>query len=352
MRHSQRPHLDTVPTASGGIARAAFEVARKARVPIEPLLQKAGLSIRQIKDSHARIAVKAQIELLNLIAEELDDEFLGIRLARKVDLRELGFLYYVLASSPSLGDALRRAARYSKVQNEGVAISYREGKVIKVKFEYVGVPRRPDRHQIEFIVTITLRICRHLAGRQVVPIAVGFVHRRSRVPNDLRSFFGTDVAFNSPADEIKFPSTTASMAVVSADPYLSSLLVQYFDEALLRRRVRSGPWRLKVENAVIPLLPHGQAHMGEIARELGVSRRTLSRRLAAEGQSFREILDGLHFDLAKRYLQEQELPLSEIAWLLGYRETAALNHAFKRWSGKTPTQARSEWSKSASRGGR
>ena len=93
-----------------------------------------------------------------------------------------------------------------------------------------------------------------------------------------------------------------------------------------------------------PLLPHGQAQIGEIARQLGVSRRTLSRRLAAEGQSFGEILDSLRFELAKRYLHEQDLPFSEISWLLGYRETAALNHAFKRWSGKTPTQARSEWS--------
>ena len=134
------------------------------------------------------------------------------------------------------------------------------------------------------------------------------------------------------------------MDVVSADPYLNSLLVQYFDDVLASRHVRSSPWRLKVENAVAPLLPHGQAQIGEIARQLGVSRRTLSRRLAAEGQSFGEILDSLRFELAKRYLHEQDLPLSEISWLLGYRETAALNHAFKRWSGKTPTQARSEWS--------
>jgi len=73
------------------------------------------------------------------------------------------------------------------------------------------------------------------------------------------------------------------MDVVSADPYLNSLLVQYFDDVLASRHVRSSPWRLKVENAVAPLLPHGQAQIGEIARQLGVSRRTLSRRLAAEG---------------------------------------------------------------------
>jgi hypothetical protein len=134
MRRSNQLQLNAIPTASGGIARAAFDLACRARVAIEPLLHKAGLTVRQIKDPHARIAVKDQIELLDLIAKRLGDEFLGIRLAQKIDLRELGFLYYVLASSRSVGDALKRGARYCKLQNEGVAISYRQGKVINLSF--------------------------------------------------------------------------------------------------------------------------------------------------------------------------------------------------------------------------
>jgi AraC-like DNA-binding protein len=97
---------------------------------------------------------------------------------------------------------------------------------------------------------------------------------------------------------------------------------------------------MKVENAIVPLLPHGHARIGTIAAELGVSRRTLARRLAAEGLTFRKVLDDLRFDLTKRYLREEDLPISEIAWLLGYRETSALNHAFKRWTGRTPTRGR------------
>jgi AraC-like DNA-binding protein len=342
MHESQRPHLNDVPTAGGGIARAAFALACKAGIPVEPLLDRAGLSLKQIEDSHARIAVKSQIELLNLIAEKLSDEFLGIRLAREIDLRELGFLYYVLASSQFLGDALKRAARYCKLQNEGVDISYWEGKFFRIVFKYHGVPRRLDRHQIEFFVTIVLRVCRHLTGRQLSPTEVRLVHRRARMPAELRAFFGVDIAFSSPVDEIRFSNAIATMGIATADPYLNALLVQYFDEALTARHVKSGFWRLRVENAIVPLLPHGQAHIEEVARQLGVSRRTLARRLATEGQSFVQILDALRFDLAKRYLSERELPLSEIAWLLGYRETAALNHAFKRWSGKTPSRFRSE----------
>ena len=77
----------------------------------------------------------------------------------------------------------------------------------------------------------------------------------------------------------------------------------------------------------------------EIARRLGLSHRTLARRLADEGVSFSQILDELKLDLAKRYLREG-LSISRIAWLLGYREVSAFTHAFKRWTGQSPKQMR------------
>jgi AraC-like DNA-binding protein len=116
-------------------------------------------------------------------------------------------------------------------------------------------------------------------------------------------------------------------------------LVQYCDEALASRIAKSSAWRLSVENAIAPLLPHGRARIAEISQRLGISPRTLERRLATEGLTFSRVLDELRLDLAKRYLRERGLPISEIAWLLGYREASAFNHAFKRWTGTTPKQA-------------
>jgi AraC-like DNA-binding protein len=72
-----------------------------------------------------------------------------------------------------------------------------------------------------------------------------------------------------------------------------------------------------------------------------MSSRTLSRKLREEGTSFAEILDQLRAALAKRYLHDEKLPVSEIAWLLGYREVSSLTHAFKRWTGVTPRRFRS-----------
>jgi len=119
------------------------------------------------------------------------------------------------------------------------------------------------------------------------------------------------------------------------------MLVKYCDEALARRRAKPSDLSSRVENAIAPLLPHGQARMAAIAKKLAVSQRTLARRLKSEGLTFAKILDDLRFHLARRYLEESALPISEVAWLLGYRETSALDHACKRWTGKSPKQLRS-----------
>jgi AraC-like DNA-binding protein len=237
---------------------------------------------------------------------------------------------------------LRAGSRYSSINNEGIQITYRESdRKMSIVFKYMGIPRLNDRHQIEFFVVTLLRICRQLTGRHVSPVAIKLMHRRTQLPAGLKSLFGCKVIFGSDIDEVAYRQPFRDTPIVDADPYLNSLLVRYCEEALADRRVGSGTWRLKVENAIAPLLPHGRAELAEVAQRLGISQRTLARRLASEGHSFGEILNGLRFDLAKRYLQEHDLQISKVAWLLGFQETSAFYHAFKRWTGKTPMQIRS-----------
>ena len=80
--------------------------------------------------------------------------------------------------------------------------------------------------------------------------------------------------------------------------------------------------------------------MGDVAPSLGMSERTLGRKLADEGLNFTEILQQLRRDLAVRYLGDRKLHVSKIAWLVGFRDVSAFTHACKRWTGKTPSQMR------------
>jgi AraC-like DNA-binding protein len=333
--------LGALPTATGGIARLAYAQASQAGIDLKPLLKKAGLTAQQIEDRDARVDVHHQIKFLNLTASALQDELLGVHLAQSPDLRELGLLYYVAASSETLGDALQRAARYSSIANEGLSVTYLEDHEVTIVFDYVGVARHLDRHQIEFFMTTLVRLCRHLTGLRLVPSRVKVTHRRSNACAELAAYFGGNIEFAAGADEVAFAATTKHITVVGADPYLNELLVANCEEALSRRPTNRGPFRSTVENAIVPLLPHGKARAGEIAKRLGLSQRTLHRRLSSEGLTFSHVLESLKVDLAGQYLADQGSSISRIAWLLGYQEVSAFTHAFKRWTGKTPREARS-----------
>jgi AraC-like DNA-binding protein len=329
-----------IPTAMGGVTRLAYARARQAGIAVEPLLAKAGLIEAQLLDRTARIKVRHQIDFLNLVAPALDDPFLGFHLGLGCDVRELGLLYYVAASSSTMGDAWRRGARYTTVVNEGLSLRLVDGSLVRLVFHYVGVPRHIDRHQMEFSMAALMRVCRGLSGRELMPRLVEFTHRRTEDASELAAFFGCSVEFGASADQATFEPSMKDLPIASADPHLNELLIGYGDEVLARRTVNRGSFRSQVENAMVPLLPHGTVRAGEIARNLGVSQRSLARRLAAEGATFSDVLEDLRGDLARQYLTDQGLSISQVAWLLGYQEISAFTHAFKRWTGKTPRAAR------------
>jgi AraC-like DNA-binding protein len=332
----------SIPSATGGIARLAC--ARLDQMGKDPavILSKAGLTPERARDPAIRLEVRTQIKLLDLAAEELQDEWLGFHLARNFDLREIGLVYYVVASSDQLADALRNAERYSQIMNEGIRLrfSMQDGPAA-IALEYVNVDRDADRQQIEFWLVTLVRVCRQVTNGRLVPSRVKTRHFRNGVPVEFRAFFGVDVEFGASVDEICFPRPVALLPVVGRDEYLNEMLRRYAEEALASKPRERLTMRSMAEDVLPKLLPHGRAMASEVAQRLGVSSRTLSRKLAEEGTSFAEILDQLRAALARRYLHDETLPVSEIAWLLGYREVSSLTHAFKRWTGTTPRQFRS-----------
>ena len=334
--------FNRIPSATGGIARLAC--ARLDEMGKDPtvILSKVGLTPEEARDPAIRLEVRTEIKLLELAAEEVQDEWLGFHLARNFDLRDIGLVYYVMASSEQLADALRNAERYSQINNEGVRLRFRmqDGSAV-IALDYVDVDRHIDRHQIEFWLVTLVRICRQVTNGRLSPSRLKTRHFRNGMPVEFRTFFGVDIEFGANADEIWFPRPIALLPVAGRDEYLNELLRRYAEEALARKPRERLTVRSKAEDVLSKLLPHGRATASEVARRLGMSSRTLSRNLGEEGTSFAEMLDQLRAALAKRYLHDETLPVSEIAWLLGYREISSLTHAFKRWTGMTPRRFRS-----------
>lgn len=163
------------------------------------------------------------------------------------------------------------------------------------------------------------------------------------VPGDkarLERLLDSHIEAGSDIDEVEFPAASWDLPLVSADAHLHRLLVHACEEALARRNRRPSSLKVKVENAIASLLPHGQAQLGPVAAALHTSPRTLGRRLAADGLSFAGILAKTRSALADRYLADRTMAISQIAWLLGYAEIGAFTRAYQRWSGVAPSAAR------------
>jgi len=245
-----------------------------------------------------------------------------------------------MASSQTLGDALKRIARYSKITNEALVFGYQEGNRLILSLSYSGVPRHSDRHQIEFCMFGVLRICRVLTGQNVIPQHFSISHHRSGDNSEMARFVGTKVEFGADRDEFALNADARELPLIHADSHLNDLLLKYCEAALADRRGDMSQLRTRVENAISSVLPHERVRVEDVARSLGMSKRTLARRLSDEGLNFTEILQQLRRDLAVRYLDDRRLHVSKIAWLLGFHEVSAFTHAFKRWTGKTPSQIR------------
>lgn len=341
MPFAKKEGLGSIPKAAGGIARLACARLSELGKDPAPVLAKAGITAEQLSNRAIWLEVRAQIRLLELAAAELQDDLLGFHLARGFDLREIGLLYYVMASSEQLDDALQGAERYSRILNEGIRLRFSlQDRAATIALDYVNVDRKADRHQVEFWLVALVRICRQVTDTRLAPSRLKMRHVRGETPEEFRTFFGCDVEFGADADAVSFTAQLAALPVASRDEYLNELVRQYAEEALARKSRDRPVLRSKVEEMLPGLLPHGKAVASEVSRRLGMSSRTLSRKLGEEGTSFAEILDQLRAVLAKHYLDDETLPVSEIAWLLGYCEVSSLTHAFKRWTGTTPRQFR------------
>ena len=342
--HRPVQQLAGLPTCRAILTRRAVVRVRAAQIDLKPLLSRAGMTVAEVDDPDTRIAARNQIAFLNLAADALGDDCLGLTLATEFDCRDLGLWYYVLASSETLGTALERAARYSRIGNEAIVFEYRKGREPSQRLSYSGIPRHADRHQMEFCIVAAILMYRHLTGRQFSPTRVSMVHPRDKGAAAFARILGTEVAFGSDVDEIVFPSGAPEFPLVDADPRLNKILLEVGEGAVSAREravgTNVGPVRILVENAVTPLLPHGRARADMVAKKLGMSERTLARRLAEEGVTFIEIVQQLKATLARYYLEEETMPISKISWLLGFEEPSSFSHACKRWTGKTPRELR------------
>jgi AraC-like DNA-binding protein len=218
---------------------------------------------------------------------------------------------------------------------------------VTLEFDFVD-PRALDlRQAIEFGVANLVRSLRFLAGVRLRPAEVNFVHPRKHELPRFEGFFGCPVRFGVRQNTVVFSRRQLALPIATADPRLLRILTRYGDEILAARADKSPDLRHQVEKCIMKRLSRGDAETRTVAHDLGMSERTLARRLSELGVTFAQILDELRHVLALTYLRDDRLALSEVALLLGYSELSGFNHAFRRWTDTTPGEWRTKHQKKA-----
>ena len=332
-----------LPTATGFSARQAIAALQNHNVAVAPLLQRVGLSEREFDTRQGRISASAQSKLLEYAAEALNDSAFGLHLAQQTNPREVGLLFYVAAAAKNVSEAVTLYERYCRIVNEAVRVKVLEGESgVVVEFVFVGVSRHRVRQNAEFGLAAMIKALREIAGRNIHPTLVSFAHAGNSNGRELERFFGCPIEFDASIDQLAFSNETLALPLVTEDRHLLDTLQPICDEAAKERNTTKGTLRASVENEVQRLLHHGKAQRETVAKKLAISTRTLARRLADENTTYEEVVDQLRRSLALQYVKEPSLSLSQIAWLLGYEGSSSFNHAFLRWTGRSPSATRYE----------
>lgn len=271
------------------------------------------------------------------------DPLFGFHLGCGSDLRTAGLLGYIAVTSLTTGCFLRNTARYAGVMGDAWDLDVSR---LAAHGEFIWARRggasQQENQYIEFLAALFLTGLRKAAAKRIEPRQAAFAHQRSGGTQEIASYFGCPVQFGAAASRFVFKPEDLDLPLATADRILLRLLRAYGDLLLQGQEHEHGSAGLEaqVEEAISARLSGGSATLAIVAADLGMSPRTLSRKLAQAGTSYFTLLEELRKALAIRYLRESGLALAEIAFLLGYSGLSSFSEAFRRWTGKSPGQFR------------
>lgn len=262
-----------------------------------------------------------------------------LAIGARVQPCHVGVLGYLVLAADTLGEAMIAYQRYEKLFY-GVALAEVVGLGDQVELRWAKETAELGQEGDGVAIAALITFLRNQIPNPPSPTLVSFVHpltaeRRAAY----EEFFGCPVRDNDSHIRVRFPLSYLTIRMPHADPGLKALLDRQAD-ALLQAIPDSDDFDRALQQVLLRLLAEGEPTLERAAKSLHLAPRTLQRRLAKHGLGWQQWLDRNREQLARQYLQDPGLGLSDIALLLGFSEQSAFNRAFKRWVGVSPGRYR------------
>jgi AraC-like DNA-binding protein len=301
-----------------------------------PIRGLAGIRGKDLGDPDLRLPDAVAREAWRLATEIAGDDALGLHMARALPQGALDLLEYAFRASPTLEGGFGELERYGRLLSDRAAAHLtHEGDSLVVTLGREG--EEPMlRQRAEFSLAIALRLAREATATAVIPVEVHFAHRPPESLFEHRQFFRAPLRFDQPANRLLIAQADACRPLKGADAALVGVVRRRLDRLLAERPPDGDSTSGAVRRVLMEMLDLGEASAAAVARDLGLSARTLNRRLRAEGTWFRGILDAVRGERATALLRDPAVGIGEIAFVLGYSEPTAFHRSFKRWTGQTP----------------
>lgn len=309
------------------------ELARHHGLNPEAMLRKAGLSPRSLLDPDIPISTMAVRQLLEDSALAAGAEDFGLQLSSDRRLSNMGPISVVMREAPNARQALESLCRYMRLINASLLTSIEDyDDAVLICEEILVADRHPARQSIEMAVGVLYRTMDELLGSAWRPRSVCFKHRPPHGPTCHKTLFGGVVEFNASFNGIVCAAKDLAAPMPANDYRMSPYVRRFLDQALSGMDESATH---TVQQVVAAMLPGGRCTSDQVAKHLGVDRRTLHRRLSAEGTNFLALLQSVRSELASRQILDSDRSLTELADLLGFSSSSAFAFWFRKHFGMT-----------------
>jgi AraC-like DNA-binding protein len=289
-------------------------------------------------EPEARLPYPALVGLLERSAAVARCPHLGLLLGARCDHRMLGVVGAMMASAPTLGDALSDYVGVQLGYSRGAVVYLqRSGEDYVLGYGLYDSRTGPSRQVHDLIVAIGCNVVRSLTGGRGQALRALECISPPESLSAHRSVLKTTVQFDQEQTAVVVSARDMALPLPGHDPARRLQL-----RTAIRQKMRGelADVAANVRHVLRPRLMLGEAGRDVVAADLGVSPRTLARQLARAGTSFEAIKDEVRFTVARELLALTRLPISRIGGALSYSTNSTFDHAFTRWAGTTPSQWR------------
>tara|TARA_R110002110_G_scaffold303525_1_gene517625 strand:- start:46462 stop:47493 length:1032 start_codon:yes stop_codon:yes gene_type:complete len=318
-----------------------LDLAEALGAPRELIAQNAGLDMSLLSVPDAMVPSATYYRLQEQLLEQTGNLDYGLLAGRVTYMEIAHLLIYLASTSKTLRDWMNMLPSISNLLGDvGVIEVIRHRNRFALEWHPVRAAD-PSRCIItDSILSATALQMDAYCLLPVKPVRVDFTYPKPENIDLLRSTFGAPMHFNQPVSALHYEWGVLDYPQLHVSTRIYDAVAEEFSAFFSEDASARDPFSLGLHASIRRQLPVGECSIDSIAADMNVSRRTLQRRLKDRDTNFQNLLQGVKFALARKYLDDKSLSIIEIAFLLGYGDPSSFSAAFKSWSGFTPTEYR------------